>query len=66
MTTDELYRMAYNAEFDGYDRKWHNSFARDRRELDALTRGATAAAKDAEHEEASANLKTSEPVRRPR
>ena len=52
MTADELFRMAYNAERDGYDRGWHAKFARDRRELDALIRGANHAKKDAEIEEA--------------
>lgn len=46
MTDPELYRMAYNAECDGYDRKWHAAFAKNRGELDALVRGANQAAAD--------------------
>ncbi len=46
--TTKLFTMAYCAEWDGYDRKWHKAFARDKRELDELTKGAEQAAKEIE------------------
>lgn len=52
MTIDELFRMAYRAETDGHSRAWHALFARDRRELDALIRGANRAQADTESAEA--------------
>ena len=53
MTLDELFRMAYRGETDGHDRPWHAAFAKDRREMDALTRGANRAKEDNARAEAA-------------
>ncbi len=41
---DELFRMAYSAEWDGYDRNWHASFASSHSDRAALAAGAKQAA----------------------
>lgn len=44
--TESLHQMAYSAEWDGYDREWHKTFAQNRRELDVLVRGASQAERE--------------------
>jgi hypothetical protein len=43
---EELRRMAYNAERDGYDRAWHKTVAKNHPDLAALYRGAERASLD--------------------
>ena len=43
---EELRRMAYNAERDGYDRDWHKAIAKSHSDVSALHRGAERAMLD--------------------
>ena len=47
---EELRRMAYNAELDGYDREWHKAVAKSHSDVNALHRGAERASLDGKEE----------------